>query len=229
MCPKRRRSAVIEGICSEDDCDNPISAKGLCRKHYGAAHYAKNREARKAAQREYYEANKPALLAQKAEYYVRKIDEIKPKRAAWRAENRDYINETSAIYRKRDREKLRLRQIEWRLANPNYMADWQRENAAKLSESNYRRRVRLAEARAGANISQRDWDRLIRRFDNRCAYCECSLDGCFTIDHVVPISKGGRHTIGNLVPACRSCNSSKRDLLLFDWLQRRATRSAVAA
>lgn len=176
-----------------------------------------------------YEVNRDAILAQKAEYYVRNADEIKPKRAAWRAENRDHINETSAVYRKRDREKLRLRQANWRLANPDYMRDWELRNAAKISENNYRRRIRMAAAKDGVTVTQRDWDRLIQRYDNKCAYCDCSLDGCFTIDHVVPISKGGRHTIGNLVPACKPCNSSKRDLLLFDWLRLRASRLALAA
>jgi len=201
----------------------------LCSKHHGAARYAANRVAAKAASRANYAANRDARLEQKAEYYVRKVDEIKPKRAEWRAGNRDQINEASAAYRKRDREKLRLRQEAWREANPGYMRDWELRNAAKISENNFRRRVRMAEAKAGVMISQRDWDRLIRRFDNKCAYCDCSLDGCFTIDHVVPISKGGRHTIGNLVPACKSCNSSKRDLLLFEWLQLRAQRLALAA
>jgi HNH endonuclease len=42
-----------------------------------------------------------------------------------------------------------------------------------------------------------------------------------TADHVVPISRGGKHSEGNLVPACRSCNSSKRDLLLVEWKRRR--------
>jgi 5-methylcytosine-specific restriction endonuclease McrA len=38
-----------------------------------------------------------------------------------------------------------------------------------------------------------------------------------TADHVVPISRGGKHSEGNLVPACRSCNSSKAGLLLVEW------------
>jgi 5-methylcytosine-specific restriction endonuclease McrA len=37
------------------------------------------------------------------------------------------------------------------------------------------------------------------------------------MDHVVPIARGGWHAIGNILPACFSCNSSKRDDLLIYW------------
>lgn len=200
------------------------SLQGL---HFNATRCSE--ECKAIARKAKYDANRDVILAKKAEYYVRKHDEIKLKQTAWRAENRDHINEASAGYRKRDREKLRLRQAAWRLANPDYMRSWELVNAAKISENNFRRRVRMAAAKDGVTVTQRDWDRLIQRYDNKCAYCHCSLDGCFTIDHVMPIAKGGRHTIGNLVPACKPCNSSKRDLLLFDWLQLRASRLALAA
>ncbi|WP_203620386.1 HNH endonuclease [Streptomyces sp. SID8499] len=39
-----------------------------------------------------------------------------------------------------------------------------------------------------------------------------------TVDHVIPLSRGGQHAEGNLVPACKSCNSSKGDKLLIEWL-----------
>jgi 5-methylcytosine-specific restriction endonuclease McrA len=37
----------------------------------------------------------------------------------------------------------------------------------------------------------------------------CDKDGEQTFDHIVPISQGGNHEVSNLVPCCRSCNSSK--------------------
>lgn len=39
----------------------------------------------------------------------------------------------------------------------------------------------------------------------------------YHIDHVVPISRGGANSIGNIVAACGSCNSSKNDRLLTEW------------
>lgn len=39
----------------------------------------------------------------------------------------------------------------------------------------------------------------------------------FQIDHLIPRKRGGTHAIENLVPACRYCNSAKRDRLLEDF------------
>ena len=53
------------------------------------------------------------------------------------------------------------------------------------------------------------WDDLKVRSDHRCAYCGQAKP--LTRDHVVPISKGGTDYIGNIVPACRQCNSKKNN------------------
>jgi 5-methylcytosine-specific restriction enzyme A len=36
-------------------------------------------------------------------------------------------------------------------------------------------------------------------------------------DHVVPLIRGGRSVRGNLVPACKDCNSKKQSLLAWEW------------
>lgn len=51
-----------------------------------------------------------------------------------------------------------------------------------------------------------------------CHYCGKSLkkDEC-TMDHVVPIVRGGRSNKGNVVIACKDCNNAKKDRLIMDW------------
>lgn len=49
---------------------------------------------------------------------------------------------------------------------------------------------------------------LLSQYENCCWICEMTLDEvCW--DHVQPLSKGGSHTLDNLKPSCRSCNSRK--------------------
>lgn len=94
-----------------------------------------------------------------------------------------------------------------------------RDQAHQRREANRRRKRRLAAATsAPAGITQRDWQSLVRRYDHSCAYCHTRAP--LTLDHVVPLARGGRHSIGNALPACGPCNSSKKDLLLIDWRTR---------
>jgi 5-methylcytosine-specific restriction endonuclease McrA len=58
---------------------------------------------------------------------------------------------------------------------------------------------------------------LTEQFGGHCAYCEAEAT---TWDHVIPIVNGGATVPGNVVPACLSCNSSKKDSEVFVWLVR---------
>jgi len=60
------------------------------------------------------------------------------------------------------------------------------------------------------------WMRKTR--EGRCHYCN-RLVGRehITMDHVVPISRGGKSKKGNIVPACKECNNKKKYLLPLEW------------
>jgi hypothetical protein len=62
---------------------------------------------------------------------------------------------------------------------------------------------------------------LLQKFSGKCAYCQ---QPATTWDHIVPVAKGGNSVPGNVVPCCQSCNSSKKDTDLFDWLDKNADR-----
>jgi 5-methylcytosine-specific restriction endonuclease McrA len=55
---------------------------------------------------------------------------------------------------------------------------------------------------------------------NGCAYCGAT-DGTMQRDCVLAISRGGRYTIDNVVPACASCNTSKCNEEVTTWLRRK--------
>jgi len=64
-----------------------------------------------------------------------------------------------------------------------------------------------------------------QRQGRRCSYCS---GPCESVDHVVPIARGGTNYEGNLVPCCMRCNGSKSDWLLIEWRLRRARTQAAA-
>jgi 5-methylcytosine-specific restriction endonuclease McrA len=53
-----------------------------------------------------------------------------------------------------------------------------------------------------------------------CAYCGAS-NTALQRDCVLALSRGGRYTLGNIVPVCRSCNASKCNAEVTGWLRRR--------
>ena len=60
------------------------------------------------------------------------------------------------------------------------------------------------------------WQSRISR--GTCHYCgQTVLPKELTLDHVVPLARGGRSSKGNCVPACKECNSRKKDLLPIEW------------
>jgi len=51
-----------------------------------------------------------------------------------------------------------------------------------------------------------------------CYYCGARVAPKeLTLDHLVPVSRGGRSTRGNCVPACKECNNQKKNLLPMEW------------
>ena len=54
--------------------------------------------------------------------------------------------------------------------------------------------------------------------EGRCYYCGMEVPAKeLTLDHVVPLVRGGRSTKGNCVAACKECNSKKQHLLPIEW------------
>ena len=57
-----------------------------------------------------------------------------------------------------------------------------------------------------------------RRGMGRCHYCNGRFNPKeLTMDHVVPLVRGGRSMKSNLVPCCADCNANKRDLIPVEW------------
>jgi 5-methylcytosine-specific restriction enzyme A len=60
------------------------------------------------------------------------------------------------------------------------------------------------------------WQRKLAR--GECYYCHRKVSPAdLTMDHLVPVVRGGLSTRGNVVPACKSCNNQKKYLLPVEW------------
>jgi 5-methylcytosine-specific restriction endonuclease McrA len=60
------------------------------------------------------------------------------------------------------------------------------------------------------------WKR--RRSTGVCHFCGRKFPpGELTMEHIVPIVRGGKSTKGNVVPACKDCNNKKKYMLPIEW------------
>jgi 5-methylcytosine-specific restriction endonuclease McrA len=92
--------------------------------------------------------------------------------------------------------------------------DYQRANP-QVPQRAKRKRKALLTGNGVYRVNQKDWAKELERHDHKCFYCK--KEGTLTMDHIIPASRGGVHSVGNLVPACKSCNSSKRDRTIMEW------------
>jgi 5-methylcytosine-specific restriction endonuclease McrA len=67
----------------------------------------------------------------------------------------------------------------------------------------------------GPGVPVEEYRALMQLFDGKCAYCRDGV--ATTMDHVTPLSRGGKHEAANLLPACARCNFQKHHKTLSEW------------
>lgn len=147
------------------------------------------RECRKRIERERYKNNKERYLEVR-QRYKKKHPEHRGWTARWAKDHPERRKETRQKYEQRHPETTRIR--------------------------NSRRRARLAGCLIN-DFTVEQWRSLLKIYSYRCAYCFTN-NKKLEQDHIVPLSRGGNHTMSNIVPACKSCNTSKHNKNLVEWL-----------
>lgn len=205
------------------------------------------KECKKEYNKKYWEENKEKLRKQKAKYYQQNKDKFAERNKAYRDKNREELIKYGRNYYKENRERLleqkkeyykqnREKKLKYRekyyKVNKDKLIKYARnyykvnkENIAayskKYREKNRDLRNTLEQRRKAKkkklphNFTEQDWQYTKEYFNNKCAYC--GSNGELTQEHFIPLSKGGEYTINNIIPACRSCNCSKKDRDFFEW------------
>lgn len=127
-------------------------------------------------------------------------------------EKRQEINHKSNIsiaHKTRDIERSKKRR--------EYFSKYEKTENGKKIRQNQMELRRARKNQVESTLTSKEWRDVVFSYGNRCVYCNKELLNP-TQDHIIPISKGGTHTADNVVPACKSCNSSKQDKGLISWL-----------
>lgn len=208
--------------CSVNGCDAIAKVRGFCRPHYQHQWAIENRDKTRKAVRECKARNKDRyreMRRQRAKdhpedshlRYVRHREISLARSAAWQRAHPEEHRQACRKWAESHRAQNRVRQHQYAIEHPD---------ARRLNEA--RRRARKI-ANGVFTVTEHDVSRLLSRQGGRCAYCRKELTLRYHLDHVVPIARGGRHSIGNLVATCPLCNYKKGKLFVTEWRLRQHT------
>jgi 5-methylcytosine-specific restriction endonuclease McrA len=91
--------------------------------------------------------------------------------------------------------------------------------ASRTRAATYARRRQRRMSLVAHDLTDTQWLALMEAWGG-CAYCG-GTGPALQKDCMLPISRGGRYTLANVVPACRSCNASKCNTEVTTWLRRK--------
>lgn len=169
------------------------------KKEYQHTHYQKHHEDVDARNKKWRSENKEKVRAGKKSWLERNLEKANKFLKKWRIDNKERVREKNQIWRENNRE----RQREYYRTAYKKDTDKFRE---RLSISTANRRAR--KKKSGGKVTAKEWKDLCEKYGNKCLRCgESGMK--LTMDHVVPLVLGGIHTIDNIQPLCRSCNSKK--------------------
>lgn len=87
------------------------------------------------------------------------------------------------------------------------MSTWRKQHPEQGRSDAARRRARRKAAPLN-DFTAAQWKAMKEHYGHRCVYCGRKMKH-LTQDHIISLAKGGSHTLSNIIPACRSCNSRK--------------------
>jgi 5-methylcytosine-specific restriction endonuclease McrA len=140
-------------------------------------------------------------------------------KARYRSANRADIRAKSLRYARTNAETMNAKRRAWRRANPEknkeQKDDWRHRNPLKASLQVTRHNARKMQAEG--TFTDMDFVYIIENQDRKCFYCSTDISLKPTVDHYIPLSRGGSNWSVNIVAACKPCNSGKCDRMPYDF------------
>jgi len=159
----------------------------------------------KAKTSEWNKTNHKTNLEYQAEYRKANREKVRIAIAKWRKENSERAKATDGKWAKENPEKATAGHAKWNKVNPE----------KKAVKRNKRRAAKYGNTPISEMLTSTEWLAILAEAGGHCAYCD--KEAKLTLDHVIPLSKGGKHSKDNVVPACEHCNKSKGNKTLEAW------------
>ena len=122
----------------------------------------------------------------------------------WKRNNPEKVRASEQKQREKNPEKSRADDRKWRKANPEKV----------IAKSAMRRALVLKAVVPGREVTVSIQIKRKALFDGCCF---CGAQKKLTLEHIIPLSRGGLHVEENLLGSCKSCNSSKHNHPVESW------------
>lgn len=189
------------------------------------SYYASHRDDQRAKMKVYREANGAKIKAKQKLWYESNKAKVLARVKKRSDEKKPQIVEYKKAYQKKNKLRIKAKARAWRLANVDAIREKDRIRSIKDPSRMRRHHLKRRAIKKGANIGD---TAIISAWEKKwhtkvfvaCYWCKqpTRVTDCHT-DHIVPLSKGGLHSVENLCISCGSCNLSKGSSDPNEWNQ----------
>lgn len=200
----------------------------ICHKKYADKYYKDNKQRYKQYNidnrerniiscRNYRENNKDIFNEHKKQYRIKAKKEISIYNKQYRLKNIEIARENNKKYREINKEKLSENYKQYYKINKEKLTintnKWRKEHKelCNISIQKYRSKKYLLIN----TLTYQQWGTIKKYFNNRCCYC--GEEKPLAQEHFIALSNGGEYATSNIIPSCKSCNSSKKNKDFFEW------------
>lgn len=177
--------------------DRPGKFHSPCRKCHNERNrqsYYKSPESKRAKNKAWQDAH-PEKMAEYAAKYL-SSDKAKQYHVEWVAENRESVRAAARRYARANPEKVQARRRKWGREHPLEIRDYCGQYRARKKST---------------SDGTVNYKKILEEFGMVCHICNGDIadKADLHFDHVIPLSRGGRHTFDNVRPSHAHCNLVK--------------------